>query len=80
MTKKDVVIGTTYRAKVSGRSVPVRILEKHEAKGWVGQNLITGKGDSNKNGGKAVANASGNVIRDSMWLTSFRLSWRKEGA
>lgn len=48
MLKKDVVIGGTYLAKVSGKLATVRITSKHDdsnkyLKGWQGVNTITGR-------------------------------------
>ena len=41
MLKKDVKIGATYWAKVSGRVVPVRITRKSVYKGWDAVNTVT---------------------------------------
>ena len=41
MKKKDVVIGGCYMAKVSGKIVPVKLLEECQWGGWVGKNMIT---------------------------------------
>ena len=43
MRKRDVVIGTTYLAKVSGRVVPVVILRESPYGGWVARNRETGR-------------------------------------
>ena len=42
MKKADVQIGGTYRAKVSGRVVPVAIVRESPYGGWDGVNTMTG--------------------------------------
>lgn len=44
MLKKDVVIGDTYAAKVSGIVCPVRLDGESRYGGWDATNLRTGKG------------------------------------
>lgn len=43
MKKANVVIGSTYAAKVSGRVVPVRVYGTHYRKGWLAINTVTGR-------------------------------------
>ena len=43
MKKKDVVIGETYWAKVSGKIVPVKITDECIYGGWAGVNDETGR-------------------------------------
>ena len=43
MKSKDVVIGNTYRAKVSDQKVDVRILRESDYGGWVALNTATGR-------------------------------------
>jgi hypothetical protein len=43
MKKKDVQIGRTYIARVSGSIVPVRIERENPYGGWDGRNLRTGR-------------------------------------
>jgi len=43
MKKKDVEIGGTYRVKVSGKVVPVKILNECHYGGWIGRNTVTGR-------------------------------------
>ena len=43
MKKKDVQIGKAYRAKVSGKVVPVRILRECPYGGWDAVNTATGR-------------------------------------
>lgn len=43
MRKAQVQIGGTYRAKVSGRKVMVRILRESIYGGWDARNLSTGR-------------------------------------
>jgi len=50
MRKSEVRVGHTYLAKVSGRAVPVRIIEKIQRRtptgyrtGWLGVSLATGR-------------------------------------
>jgi hypothetical protein len=43
MKSRDVKVGHTYLAKVSGNVVPVRIVSAHPAKGWHGVNTATGR-------------------------------------
>lgn len=41
MKNADVKIGEVYIAKISGRLVPVKILEESPYGGWIGRNTIT---------------------------------------
>ena len=41
MKKRDVQIGKTYTAKVSGFVVPVRIASESPHGGWMGINILT---------------------------------------
>lgn len=43
MKKKDVVLGRTYAAKVSGKLVQVRLDRESPYGGWDGANLTTGR-------------------------------------
>jgi len=43
MKKKDVEIGGTYEAKVSGRVVQVRLLHESPYGGWMAESLATGR-------------------------------------
>ena len=43
MKKENVHIGHNYRAKVSGKVVPVRILRESPSGGWYGRNLETNR-------------------------------------
>lgn len=43
MKKKDVEIGATYTAKISGKIVEVRIFEVCTLGGWHAVNLKTGR-------------------------------------
>ena len=43
MKKKDVKIGEVYMAKVSGKSVRVRVDSESRYGGWDGTNLLTGR-------------------------------------
>ena len=43
MKKKDVKIGETYVAKVSGILAPVKILGENRYGGWDGMNVRTGR-------------------------------------
>lgn len=43
MKTKDIVIGKTYAAKVSGTVVPVRIIRESPYGGWDGVNTQTGR-------------------------------------
>ncbi len=42
MKKRDVLIGKTYMAKVSGTVVPVQIWSESPYGGWIGRNRKTG--------------------------------------
>jgi hypothetical protein len=42
MLKKDIKVGSTYLAKISGKVVPVRI-ESEGTKGWYAVNTITNR-------------------------------------
>jgi hypothetical protein len=44
MKKRDVGIGSTYVAKVSGKLTRVRITRQSPYGGWDGINLATGRG------------------------------------
>ena len=43
MKRKDVEVGATYAAKVSGRIVPVRIDGINPRGGYFGRNTLTGR-------------------------------------
>ena len=43
MLKKQVQVGATYEAKISGRLVPVRLLRESPLGGWSATNLATGR-------------------------------------
>lgn len=43
MKKREIVIGHTYIALVSGVLVPVRIVSESRYGGWDGKNLKTGR-------------------------------------
>jgi hypothetical protein len=43
MRQREVVLGATYSAQVSGRVVPVRILRESPYGGWDGENVWTGR-------------------------------------
>jgi len=43
MKKKDVVVGRTYMAKVSGQVVPVHLIAESPYGGWNGVNEATGR-------------------------------------
>lgn len=43
MRKNQIRVGETYLAKVSGRIVPVRILEVATYGGWDALNTVTGR-------------------------------------
>lgn len=43
MKKKDVQIGKTYLAKISGRVVPVAVVRESQYGGWDGINLTTNR-------------------------------------
>jgi hypothetical protein len=43
MLKKDIKVGASYAAKVSGTVQVVKITAEHPAKGWVGVNVRTGR-------------------------------------
>lgn len=44
MKKQDVQIGKHYVAKVSGKLVPVAIVQENPMGGWNGINVQTGRG------------------------------------
>ena len=53
MLKKDVKVGKVYAVKVSGKIVPVEIMEESiYGKGWNGKNLITKRDIRIRTGGK----------------------------
>lgn len=43
MKKKEVVVGRTYMAKVSGRVVPVKLIAESPYGGWNSVNKATGR-------------------------------------
>lgn len=43
MRANQIRIGGIYRAKVSNKLVDVRIKSEHPVKGWLGENLSTGR-------------------------------------
>lgn len=43
MKKKDVQVGKTYEAKISGRLVPVRLDREYSFGGWIATNLVTNR-------------------------------------
>ena len=43
MRKADVVLGETYKVKVSGKLVPVRLTAESQYGGWIGTNTATGR-------------------------------------
>lgn len=44
MKKQDVQIGRQYVVKVSGKLVPVSIVQENPLGGWNGINVLTGRG------------------------------------
>ena len=44
MKKNEINIGGTYICKVSGRLVPVRIVQENPLGGWTAINVTTGRG------------------------------------
>jgi hypothetical protein len=52
MKKKDVVVGKTYRVKVSGIVVPVRLWGESLHGGWDGTNMVTGRAVRVKTAGR----------------------------
>ena len=43
MQKSEIIIGGVYVAKVSGKLVPVRIVQASPYGGWAGVNIATGR-------------------------------------
>ena len=43
MKKTEVDLGKTYAAKISGRLVPVTILNENRYGGWSAKNKVTGR-------------------------------------
>jgi len=43
MKKNEVQVGKQYIAKVSGKLVPIQILEESRRGGWVAKNVATGR-------------------------------------
>lgn len=52
MVKKDVVVGNTYKVKVSGVVVPVKITQEAAQGGWWGKSEKTGRQIRIKTAGK----------------------------
>ena len=44
MKKNEITIGGTYVCKVSGRLVPIRIVQENPMGGWTAISLTTGRG------------------------------------
>ena len=44
MRKNEISVGGTYVCKVSGRLVPIRVVQENPLGGWNAINIITGRG------------------------------------